>query len=82
MANLAAPGEPNSASDLRQDLEVAMTRLTLEQRSALTLFYQQGLTHPEVALVINCPPGTVKTHIMRGKERMLRYFHKVEKAYP
>jgi len=82
MANLAAPGEPNSASDLRQDLEVAMTRLTLEQRSALTLFYQQGLTHPEVALVMNCPPGTVKTHIMRGKERMLRYFHKVEKAYP
>ena len=82
IASLAAPGEPNLASDLRQDLEAAVASLTLEQRSAITLSYQQGLTHQEIALVMNCPPGTVKTHILRGKERMLRYFQKVEKAYP
>jgi RNA polymerase sigma factor (sigma-70 family) len=52
------------------DLEAAMKQVTHEQRAALTLCYQNGLTHEEAAAVLGCPVGTVKTNILRGKETL------------
>jgi RNA polymerase sigma-70 factor (ECF subfamily) len=58
------PGPP------RHDLEAALATLTQPQRAAITLCFQQGLTHQEAATVLNCPLGTLKTNLLRGKERM------------
>ena len=70
---------PESENDgLKDDLDEAMKCLTLEQRSALTLCYQQGLTHGEAAAILDCPLGTVKTNILRGKEKLRRYFSAIE----
>ena len=70
---------PESENDgLKDDLDEAMKYLTLEQRSALTLCYQQGLTHGEAAAILDCPLGTVKTNILRGKEKLRRYFSTIE----
>ncbi len=56
--------------DLRHDLELAMRTLSERERTAITLCYTNGLTHEEAAGVLQCPLGTVKTDILRGKEKL------------
>jgi RNA polymerase sigma factor (sigma-70 family) len=73
---LEAPARGGTES--RADLDELMKLLTIDQRSALTLCYQQGLTHEEAAAVLNCPLGTVKTHILRAKEKLRRYLSRRE----
>lgn len=63
---------PSSAplSDLKHDLAGALRTLAEEEQTALHLHYQQGLSHPEIADVLQWPLGTVKTHLNRGKEKL------------
>ena len=61
----------SAESDLRHDLSLAMQRLSADEQLALHLCYQQGLSHSEIAALLDWPLGTVKTHLARGKE-MLR----------
>jgi RNA polymerase sigma-70 factor (ECF subfamily) len=56
------------------DLDSAIQTLSVEQRAAITLCFQQGMTHEEAAAVLKCPLGTVKTNILRAKARLRRYF--------
>lgn len=58
---------------LRLDLTEALKRLCLSERAAILLCCQNGLTHDEAARVLDCPVGTVKTNILRGKEKLKRY---------
>jgi RNA polymerase sigma-70 factor (ECF subfamily) len=57
-------------SDLRHDLAAALDHLDPEEQMALHLAYQQGLSHAEIAALLNWPVGTVKTHLARGKNRL------------
>lgn len=57
-------------SDLRHDLGRAMQTLAAEEQTVLHLNFQQGLTHSEIADVLQWPLGTVKTHLNRGKEKL------------
>ena len=68
------PGDSptKAAEDLRMDLEEAMKFLSDGERAAIGLCCQQGLTHEEAASILNCPLGTVKTNILRGKEKLRR----------
>jgi RNA polymerase sigma-70 factor (ECF subfamily) len=66
-------GSPEKlAEDLRMDLEQAMKLLSDGERAAIGLCCQQGLTHEEAARILNCPLGTVKTNILRGREKLRR----------
>ncbi|HTN52394.1 MAG TPA: sigma-70 family RNA polymerase sigma factor [Anaeromyxobacter sp.] len=56
----------------RLDLLRALATLREEERSALALAYGQELTHEEAAEILRCPVGTLKTHILRGKEKLRR----------
>ena len=68
------PGDSpaKAAEDLRMDLEEAMKLLRDGERAAIGLCCQRGLTHEEAARILNCPLGTVKTNIMRGREKLRR----------
>jgi RNA polymerase sigma-70 factor (ECF subfamily) len=57
-------------SDLRHDLDRALRTLATEEQTVLHLCYQQGLSHAEIADVLQWPLGTVKTHINRGKDKL------------
>ncbi len=57
---------------LQHDLERAMGFLSPPERAALTLAYRDGLSHSEVATVLDCPLGTAKAHILRGREKLKR----------
>ncbi|MGI8967278.1 MAG: RNA polymerase sigma factor [Limisphaerales bacterium] len=52
------------------DLDEAMKQLTSAERAAIVLCGQNGLSHEEAALVLKCPLGTVKTNMLRGKEKL------------
>lgn len=58
---------------LRLDLDEALLRLTLPERAAILLCCQHGLTHEEAAQTLCSPLGTVKTNILRGKEKLRRW---------
>lgn len=58
---------------LRQDLDRAMGFLSPSERAAITLSYREGASHGEVAEILECPVGTVKTHIARGKEKLEKH---------
>ena len=57
-------------SDLRHDLAAAMDQLSPEERVALHLGFAQGLSHGEIAALLDWPLGTVKTHLARSKEKL------------
>ena len=54
----------------RIDIERAMTRLTVDERSAITLCFTYGLSHREAGVVMAIPMGTLKSHIARGKDKL------------
>ena len=62
--------DPTGGADLRQDLAGALAQLPPDERAALHLCYAEGLTHEEAAAVLACPLGTVKTHVLRAKEKL------------
>ena len=65
-----APEDDGTAMDAHTDLERAMRRLPEEFRTVLLLAEVEGLPLEEVARVMACPVGTVKSRIFRAKERL------------
>jgi RNA polymerase sigma factor (sigma-70 family) len=59
-----------SRAALSVDLERAMKVLSDAERAAIVQCYHNDLTHEEAAVVLGCPVGTVKTHILRAKEKL------------
>ncbi|MBI5498281.1 MAG: sigma-70 family RNA polymerase sigma factor [Deltaproteobacteria bacterium] len=58
------------AVHLQHDVAHALAVLSLDERAAITLCFQHGLTHQEAAEVLAMPLGTVKTHVLRGREKL------------
>jgi len=74
-ANATPGGETSTPAasatvDLQQDLAVALARLSTDEQSAIHLCYVEGLTHEEAAGVLGCPLGTLKTHVLRAKDKL------------
>ena len=57
---------------LRHDLMRALNLLPLHERSAVLLCCQNGLSHDEASRVLDIPLGTVKTNVLRGREKLKR----------
>ena len=55
---------------LRLDMERALSVLSDGERAAIVQCYHNDLSHEEAAYVLNCPVGTVKTHILRAKAKL------------
>jgi len=64
-----APRQADPAD--RMALEAALADLPPDQRACVTLCLGQGWSHGEAAEVLNLPLGTVKSHVNRGRERLL-----------
>lgn len=58
--------------DLVRDVETAINQLTPPQQLAIRLSFEEGFSHGEVAQIMGLPLGTVKTHILRGKQTLER----------
>jgi RNA polymerase sigma-70 factor (ECF subfamily) len=61
-------------SDFGIDLERALMLLKDDERTAMLLFYMEDQTIAKISTIMNCPAGTIKSHLHRGKEKLARYF--------
>jgi RNA polymerase sigma-70 factor (ECF subfamily) len=51
---------------LRRRVDEALEGITVNQRTAFTLRYLEGMSPTEIAQTLGCREGTVRTHIRRG----------------
>ena len=63
-------GDHAAGTTMKIDLERALAQLTEAERAAIVQCYHNDLSHEEAAYVLGCPVGTVKTHILRGKQKL------------
>lgn len=56
----------------RMALEAALAELSPEQRAAVILCLAEGWSHGEAAQALGLPLGTVKSHVARGRDRLLQ----------
>src|SRR5499427_2839782 len=54
----------------RLAVRAALQALPLEQRAAVTLCLVCGFSHSEAAKILGTALGTVKSHVLRGRERL------------
>jgi RNA polymerase sigma-70 factor (ECF subfamily) len=60
------PGARIEWEEWRDSLWAAVARLPQAQQHAVVLRYSEGLTYAEVAEVLHCPIGTVKSRLHHG----------------
>jgi RNA polymerase sigma-70 factor (ECF subfamily) len=76
LAGLPAPrpgGDPHGAAEAAERarrIAASMAELSEEQRAALHLHYWMGHTVAEIGALLGMAPGTVKSHLHRGRERL------------
>lgn len=63
----AVPGV--DPAEVREILE-ALATLSLNQRAAVVLHDQEGMTAPEVAHLLGMSPATVRVHVFRARRRL------------
>jgi RNA polymerase sigma-70 factor (ECF subfamily) len=68
----AQAGEASAPIEDRIAVARAMTQLPDDQRAAVALCLAEGFSHTEAAAILNQPLGTVKSHVTRGREKLLR----------
>ena len=66
--NLDSPQEILKASELRDLILEALSSLGEETRTALSLREFDGLSYEQIAEIVKCPVGTVRSRIFRGRE--------------
>ena len=62
----------SAAMEDRLAVKRALQALPLEQRAAVTLCLVCGFSHSEAAGILGTALGTVKSHVLRGRERMIK----------
>jgi RNA polymerase sigma factor (sigma-70 family) len=67
--DLSSP-ETQNATHARLDLERAMQNLSAPERATLTLCYAMEFSNTEAAEILQMPVGTVKSHVLRGREKL------------
>jgi RNA polymerase sigma-70 factor (ECF subfamily) len=64
----ATPEALLASRQLAQGLNAAVEALAEDQRRALLLREVDGLSYEEIADLLDCPPGTVRSRIFRARE--------------
>jgi RNA polymerase sigma-70 factor (ECF subfamily) len=66
------PGEQADTDQVRDSVVSAIDDLPEEFREAVLLRDLNGLSYEEIAAIIHCPVGTVKSRVNRGRLRLQR----------
>jgi len=74
---LAAP-EPSTVDAEVRDLLDRVRQLPEDLRTALVLFHVDGLKYAEIARVMGCPIGTVRSRLFEARERLKRLMTRME----
>jgi RNA polymerase sigma-70 factor (ECF subfamily) len=69
---LSSESGGGAAMEDRLAVRRALHALPLEQRAAVTLCLVCGFSHAETAGILGMALGTVKSHVLRGRERLMK----------
>ncbi|WP_211370014.1 SigE family RNA polymerase sigma factor [Nonomuraea turkmeniaca] len=72
LPDLPGPGDAGDARAVAEDVRNALAQVPARQRTALVLRFFVDLPEAEVAGLMGCSVGTVKTHTYRGLQAMRR----------
>lgn len=61
----------DSAQEMNLAMQQALAELTPEQRAGVALCLAGGWSHAEAAEVLDMPLGTLKSHVTRGRARLV-----------
>ncbi|MBS0408360.1 MAG: RNA polymerase sigma factor [Proteobacteria bacterium] len=72
----AQAGQPDGSAmearpDTRLDLTAALAALPADQRAAVALCLGADFSHAEAAAALELPLGTIKSHVARGREKLV-----------
>jgi RNA polymerase sigma factor (sigma-70 family) len=68
---LETDAPPQGSPDARLDLERALRGLPGDQRAAVALCLGADFSHAEAADALGLPLGTIKSHVQRGRAKLL-----------
>jgi len=57
------------------DLQNALKVLKPNEKIVVLMHYEKGFSHSEIAKILHVPLGTVKTNILRAKEKLKKYYN-------
>ncbi|MGD8572932.1 MAG: sigma-70 family RNA polymerase sigma factor [Gammaproteobacteria bacterium] len=81
--------EDENADDAESDIALAqdadmvkhcMDKLTEAHRQVVHLAFYEDMAYPDIAQVLECPPGTVKTRMMHAKKNLKRCLSALQPA--
>ncbi len=56
--------------DVSREIAAQLNRLSLEERSVVTLFYMQDMSVEDISHIVNRPNGTVKSILFRARGKL------------
>lgn len=68
LRDIAGPESEMATEQLKAVIDEAISALPEDLRSALSLREFEGLSYEEIATVMDCPVGTVRSRIFRARE--------------
>lgn len=68
LRELGTPESELISKQIAQTVNQALNELPEELRTAITLREIEGLSYEEIASVMNCPTGTIRSRIFRARE--------------
>lgn len=57
----------------RMDIYAALSTLKEAERTCAILFYMEDLSIEKIAGILNCPAGTIKSYLSRGRDKLSIY---------
>lgn len=81
LKDVGSPEELLCRDELQQVVNTAIEKLPEDLRSAVTLREFEGLSYEEIAEVMDCPVGTVRSRIFRARETIEQQIKVLEGGY-
>ncbi|MBD3646103.1 MAG: sigma-70 family RNA polymerase sigma factor [Pseudomonadales bacterium] len=69
-SNIHAPEKQLSETQISDILEQEISRLTVDERTVVTLYHLQGCGVDEIANIMERSPGTIKSQLFRSRKKL------------
>lgn len=66
-------------SEFRAQLEDQLLELSAIERTVLVLYHQEERSYEQIAVTLNMPIGTIRTHLHRGRKKLRERLGKAER---
>jgi RNA polymerase sigma-70 factor (ECF subfamily) len=74
--------DPTFDAEVHDWLKHGLSRLPIEQRLTLELAYHMGHSLEEIAIITECPVGTVKARMFHAREKLRQYLPALSGSAP